>query len=115
MGQAGDQMANIAFGNRGRRNAIVADEEPQNILKRFPSFIGTRRPSHTEKNDATEALLLLRNFEESGQGWLWATDQHGHLTYLTESVSQLLSVEGGTLVGTSFTDLFVRAEDASGS
>src|SRR5215475_6917819 len=30
-----------------------------------------------------DTLLLLQNFEQSSQGWFWATDSEGRLTYLT--------------------------------
>ena len=37
-----------------------------------------------------EALLLLQNYEESGQGWFWSTDAEGRISYITESVATSL-------------------------
>lgn len=58
-----------------------------------------------------EALLLLQNYEESRQGWFWSTDKNGNLTYLTDSVSQILGKTVNELIGTAFTGLFVGLEN----
>ena len=65
--------------------------------------------------EATEALLLLQNFESSGQGWFWSTDGTGRLTYLTDAVARSLSDDPGQIVNSAFTDHFVREEDGSGA
>jgi diguanylate cyclase (GGDEF)-like protein/PAS domain S-box-containing protein len=85
--------------------------QPRSLFKRFPSFGGARNTPDGRASDADEALLLLKNFEESGQGWLWSTDHEGRVTYLTESVSRLFCSERETLLGSTFADLFVKAED----
>ena len=63
----------------------------------------------------SEALLILQNYEESGQGWFWATDAEGRLTYLTEAVAKDLGGAAGELVGQPFSDLFVAAADSDDS
>ena len=60
--------------------------------------------------DTREALLLLRNFEESRRGWFWSTDARGRLTYITDAVAQLMGRSSGELVGTGFTDLFLPVD-----
>ena len=57
-----------------------------------------------------EALLLLQNYEESGQGWFWSTDAGGRLTYITDSVARLMGRTAGTLLGTAFVDLFLPVD-----
>jgi len=60
---------------------------------------------------ASDALALLHNFEQTGQGWFWATDSAGRLTYLTESLA--ISLGAGAVAGSAFTDHFVRCDDQS--
>jgi hypothetical protein len=57
-------------------------------------------------------ISLLRNFEESGRGWFWATDADGRLTYISDSRLQLCSaLAQDALIGTAVVDLFVTADD----
>lgn len=61
-----------------------------------------------------DAVLLLKNFEESGRGWFWATDGAGRITYLSDSVCALLGKSAGELIGSSFADLFWQSEEGIG-
>jgi diguanylate cyclase (GGDEF)-like protein len=63
----------------------------------------------------SEALLILQNHEQSGQGWFWATNAQGELTYLTDSISKVLDPEAPSLLGTPFASLFSLGEDAAGN
>lgn len=56
---------------------------------------------------------MLRNFEASGQGWFWSTDADGRLTYLTENVSQSFGKRPEELLGSQFSELFARPDDAN--
>ena len=38
-----------------------------------------------------DAQSLLRNFEDSGRGWFWATDARGFLTYLGSGPIKVLA------------------------
>lgn len=80
------------------------------ILRFFPDIAGTRHAGSI--GDSSEALLLLKNFEESCKGWFWSTDRLGSLTYLSGSISQLFDDEPNKLLGAAFTDLFVPADGA---
>jgi diguanylate cyclase (GGDEF)-like protein len=71
-----------------------------------PSAPSASRP-HRQTSDA---LALLHNFEQTSQGWFWATDDSGRLTYLTESLSSTLDVASGAVIGSAFTDHFVRCD-----
>src|SRR3546814_21125082 len=68
--------------------------------------VGTGRAA--DGRPPREALLLLRNYEESGQGGFWSTDVDGRLTYISEAVAQLMG--RGGLLGTAFTELFLAAD-----
>ncbi|WP_343046887.1 EAL domain-containing protein [Sphingomonas chungangi] len=60
-----------------------------------------------------DPLALLRNFEQSGQGWFWATDAAGRITYLTDSLAATLGDSGVGILGSSFADHFVRCDDGA--
>jgi diguanylate cyclase (GGDEF)-like protein len=62
-----------------------------------------------------EASLILRAYEESSQGWFWATDINGCLTYVTERVVPLLTDEPGDILGTPLVDLFLKGDEGSGA
>jgi diguanylate cyclase (GGDEF)-like protein/PAS domain S-box-containing protein len=77
-------------------------------------FSGTPEGGYSSSiGNSSEALLLLKNFEESCKGWFWSTNNLGHLVYLSDSISRLLCDGPGNLLGTAFTDLFVPADDAT--
>jgi diguanylate cyclase (GGDEF)-like protein/PAS domain S-box-containing protein len=61
-----------------------------------------------------QAVLLLRNFEESGRGWFWSTDNEGRITYLSDTVCQLMGRSAADVIGTSFTDLFCQSDEGIG-
>src|SRR6184192_411441 len=52
-----------------------------------------------------EAALILKAYEESCQGWFWATDSGGCITYVTERVAPLLAGQSGEIRGTPLVDL----------
>lgn len=61
-----------------------------------------------------QALLLLQNFEESGRGWFWSTDNEGRITYLSDSVAELLGKPTSAFIGMQFAELFCQGEEAAG-
>ncbi|MBB5705828.1 diguanylate cyclase (GGDEF)-like protein/PAS domain S-box-containing protein [Sphingopyxis panaciterrulae] len=88
----------------------VHDETQRGLLGRIGSRIGKVRGPVPAALQTREALLLLRNYEESGRGWFWSTDADGRLTYISEAVAALMGRSGGELLGTVFTDLFQPAD-----
>ena len=68
---------------------------------------------HTSNASSKQALLLLQNFEESGRGWFWSTDADGRITYLSDSVCELLARPGSALIGSPFANLFCHGEEAA--
>jgi diguanylate cyclase (GGDEF)-like protein/PAS domain S-box-containing protein len=75
------------------------------------SFLPTRHGTASGRDKSSEALSLLRNFEESCKGWFWSTDESGNLIYLSDSVSRLLSDKPDGLLGTTFAELFAPPEE----
>ena len=72
-------------------------------------------PTHVAIDTNSEAVLILKSHEESGQGWFWATNSDGEITYLTAAITQKLQPTAETLIGTKFTDHFAYAEDTAGN
>ena len=58
-----------------------------------------------------QALLLLRDYEQSGQGWFWSTDAQGRIDYISDRVAATLGKPGADLVGTPFSALFILDRD----
>jgi diguanylate cyclase (GGDEF)-like protein/PAS domain S-box-containing protein len=90
---------------------------PSSATRGFFSKISQRTvekpPSISTSTTSKEALLLLQNFEESGRGWFWATDAGGRLTYLSGSVGEVMGVASKTLIGTHFTELFLKDQESA--
>lgn len=97
----------MEFGERG-------DDDVEDGQRGFFGMIGSRigkpRGDGAANLGTREALLLLRNYEDSGQGWFWSTDAKGRLTYITDSVARLMGRTSGGLLGTAFTDLFLPVD-----
>ena len=74
------------------------------------------RPTHSEKRadlaDA-DALAIVTAYEDLGQGWFWATDAAGCITYLTDQIIPLIAGNSGSPIGSTFTELFVKNHEAS--
>lgn len=69
-------------------------------------WLGPRRAVEATEPDATSrAEALLAEFEASGKGWFWETNRDGLLTYISDSVGQLLGRESAEMLNRPFTDL----------
>ncbi|MCW3847730.1 EAL domain-containing protein [Sphingomonas sp. LB-2] len=53
-----------------------------------------------------EHSRLLRNYEEMGLGWFWATDAEGRITYISEQISTMLGGAPDALIGRDLLSLF---------
>jgi diguanylate cyclase (GGDEF)-like protein/PAS domain S-box-containing protein len=72
--------------------------------------IAFRRRS-VAQGEMHKASLLLAEFEASGHGWFWATDQSGRLTYITAELADGLGRTAQELLGRPFTDLVQNGGD----
>ncbi|MBU3992819.1 MAG: EAL domain-containing protein [Alphaproteobacteria bacterium] len=71
------------------------------------------KPAHSGVTGAEQqALLLLRDYEESGQGWFWSTDAQGQITYISESVASAIGCNRDELLGKPFYNLFTLEREA---
>jgi diguanylate cyclase (GGDEF)-like protein/PAS domain S-box-containing protein len=49
---------------------------------------------------------ILRDFEQTGQGWFWETDRRGILAYVSSPVGEALGIQSKKLIGRPFAVLF---------
>ncbi len=108
-------MGKLGFWQGGKRDAVGPDDQSANGPADNPEPVGRARAWINQRDTQAEALLLLKNYEESRQGWFWSTDRNGRLTYLTESVAPRLSAEPQSVVGSAFVDLFLPSDDGVGA
>ena len=59
----------------------------------------------------TRAVDILRDYEDTGNGWFWETDRRGQLTYISRPVAKRLGTSASRLIGRPVTDLFDLAHD----
>jgi len=65
---------------------------------------------------ALKASLLLSEFEESGRGWFWETDERGFITYISPQIAAALGLGQMQLLGTPMTRLVLHeAGDGTGT
>ena len=58
--------------------------------------------------------LLLSNFEQGSQDWLWETDRNGVLVYASHRLSEFLGKDEMSLIGKSFRALLVSKVEPGG-
>jgi diguanylate cyclase (GGDEF)-like protein/PAS domain S-box-containing protein len=91
----------------GRNNA---DNEPDAPAKSGGLFGALRSKSDPSppppKIRSQDAVLLLRNYEESQRGWFWSTDSEHRLTYISESIGKIVGKSVPELLGASMLELF---------
>ena len=64
--------------------------------------------------DADRLLALMADYEESGAGWFWETDQDGKILYISEHIAELFGETSDTLANTPFQRLFASDAGADG-
>ena len=58
------------------------------------------------------AVDILRDYEDTKQGWFWETDRRGQLTYLSEPIARFLGKEAEHYLGRPILDLFELGNDS---
>lgn len=76
------------------------------LLGAFRSPSGNDSAAVSTNIKSKDALLLLRTFEESDRGWFWASNANGQLTYISESICNILGRDASDLLGRSLLELF---------
>jgi len=85
-------------------------------LGKFRNLLGSRAddpvgaPAASSK-ELHQAMLLLRDYEQSGIGWFWSSDAEGRLTYVSDCITQRMGLPDEALLGKSIQSLFILDRD----
>ena len=88
-----------------------------NALGRFKTLLGAGKGGSARGGGALsseeqhQAMILLRDYEESGIGWFWSSDREGRITYISDIVAQKLGRARAELLGQPIQSLFVLDRD----
>ncbi len=63
------------------------------------------------RDELVQAHLLLRDYENSGQGWFWSSDDQGQIAYISPCVAEKLETTAAELAGQPFHSLFILERD----
>ncbi len=77
------------------------------LLGSGPGTTDVRAPAALSGQELQQALLLLRDYEASGQGWFWASDAEGKISYVSPCVADQLGCERTQLIGQPVQSLFI--------
>lgn len=103
------ETAEMWVGNRfgwTKGNGESGSKTASGLLSAFRSQPEGEKPRPSVNINSKDAVLLLRNFEESERGWFWSTNGQGELTYISESVCKVLGKEVAELLGKPLLELF---------
>ena len=89
---AGMLLAGMVSYQQRQVESRIADEEQQ------------------RKRIEMRAEDILREYEETRQGWFWETDRKGRLTYISAPIAAQIDQDPELLLGRSFVDLFDLSE-----
>ncbi len=103
-------MAKPALHPDDQGKQAVPDGGGRGFLGKFGARAATPRSEVAPSIHTKEALLLLQNYEESGQGWFWSTDADGRITYITHYVAEQMGRTASGLLGASFSELFLPVD-----
>jgi len=68
------------------------------------------------RDEMQQAYQLLHDYEQSGVGWFWSTDEQGLVVYISSCIAERLGKETSELIGTPFHSLFtIEQGEASAS
>ncbi len=83
------------------------------LIGKYQAHVNRKRLAITDirERERNRAEDILRDYEETGQGWFWETDRRGHLTYLSTSVAKTLKRARSELIQRPFTELFDLGSD----
>ena len=85
-------------------------------------YVLLARHQHARSKDETARKLtlervqhraedIMRDYEDTGQGWFWETDRRGQITYLSANVERLLGRDEDQSAGRPFVELFDLTND----
>ncbi|MFM5916094.1 MAG: EAL domain-containing protein [Novosphingobium sp.] len=85
---------------------------------RFRSLLGgsadtaaASRAAALSGDELKQAVLLLQDYEASGLGWFWASNAEGMLTYVSQTVADVVGSTRAELIGRPIQSLFILERD----
>ncbi len=88
---------------------------------RFRSLLGNSKPTDgapaprprkaASGDELQQALELLRDYEDSGLGWFWSSDETGQITYISNCIAEHLGCDRSAIIGQPIQTLFVLERD----
>ncbi len=98
----------FAIGDMDAIGAFIAMICFAAAIGRFRAGVSASRfeASQARERERNRAEDILRDYEETGQGWFWETDRRGLVTYLSPSIVALLERPEEEILGKPFLELF---------
>ncbi len=84
----------------------------RNLLGGGSDVAAPRKGAALNGDELKQAVLLLQDYEASGLGWFWATNGEGMLTYVSQTVADVMGCTRAELVGRAVQSLFILERDA---
>lgn len=103
----------VIIGSFTAISALVSAAVIMALLARYQMRVNHAKMevSQARERERNRAEDILRDYEETGQGWFWETDRRGLLTYLSPSVLGVLDKADEEVIGRPFIDLFDLDDD----
>ncbi len=107
--------AAIVAGNRGVWFALTAGAAIglYTAIRQAKADARELQRQRTREHNQLRAEEILSDFEQTGHGWFWETDRRGLLVYISPTVSHVLGIPQGRLLGRPLSELFDLAEQGS--
>ena len=82
-------------------------------IGRYQAMVNASRFERAQARERkrNRAEDILRDYEETGQGWFWETDRRGTVSYLSPSIIDILGRPEEDIVGKPFLELFETGAD----
>ncbi len=82
------------------------------LLGAKSGWAGQARDAMPTGNELRQALLLLRDYEQSGNGWFWASDAQGRFSYISDCIATRTDRPRQDIIGKPVQSLFILERDA---
>ncbi len=95
-------MSSIVSSKFGRLRGLLGSTPGAAEASTAPALSG---------QELQQALLLLRDYETSGQGWFWASNAESKISYVSQCVADQLGCPRTQLIGQPIQSLFILDRD----
>ena len=98
----------IVVGTINAVGALVAGIVVITFVARRQTVLENARIEEEQRQERIRrrAEDILKDYEDTGQGWFWETDRRGQLVYISPSAASVIGRKVKDIVGRPFTELF---------